>query len=586
MCYNIYMPIEFVYNKIRNALRKIDMKLERSKYSYIDKMPQNIEYFDGGLYDVVYESSCKWPHNTALQYFDTEITYKDMIKKINKVAAALRSIGATKGDRITICMPNTPEAIYMFYAVNEIGAVANMVHPLSSEKEIEDYVNQSQSKIILCIDVSYYKVEAIAKNTNLSQVIVVSPTRSMDLIVHIIYKLTKGRKNHIKKSQHVITWDKFLLKANKFIGNPHARVNPEDDAVIMYSGGTTGKPKGIVLSNLNFNAQALGAKYLVPELFKSDYSFMAFLPNFHAFGLGCCIHMPLYNGARSFLIPQFNPKKFKSYITKYKVNVLVGVPTVFEYLTKIKFKKDALKNVKYVVSGGDMISMSNKEKINDFLRAHGSKALIENGYGLTEASGGFIFSPLSLAEDPDAIGYPLPDNEVVIMDPKTKQPVATGEDGEILVRGLCVMKGYLGKPEETADAFIKIGTKKYLRTGDIGYIDASGVIHFRSRLKRMIISNGYNIYPANIEDVTLKCQKVSACAAVGREDKLRGEKIVVFVVPAKDVSERAVKKELNAIYKKHLAKYEIPREIRFLEELPKTKLAKVDFKALEELQDF
>lgn len=577
------MPLEYIYNKLKNTLRRLDMKLERAKYSYIDKMPKDIEYFDGGMYDVVYESSCKWPHNIALQYFDTEITYKEMIKKINKVAAALKAIGAEKGDRISVCMPNTPEAIYMFYAINEIGAVANMIHPLSSEKEIEDYVNQAHSNIILCIDISYPKVEAIIKNTELEQVIVVSPTRSMATIVRVIYKLTKGRKNHIKKSQNIITWDKFLLKSNKYIGNPHARVNPSDEAAIMYSGGTTGKPKGIMLTNLNFNAQALGAKYLVPELFKSEYSFMAFLPNFHAFGLGCCIHMPLYNGARSFLIPQFNPKKFKSYITKYKVSILVGVPTVFEYLTKIKFKKDALKNVKYVVSGGDMISMSSKELINDFLKAHGSKAKIENGYGLTEASGGFIFSPPKVAEDPDAIGYPLPDNEVIIMDLKTKKPAKLGSDGEILVRGLSVMKGYVGKPKETAEAFIVVGGKKYLRTGDIGYADDKGVIHFRSRLKRMIISNGYNIYPANIEDVTLKCKKVAACAAVGREDKLRGEKVVVFVVANPDTSERAIKKELNNIYKKHLAKYEIPREIRFLPELPKTKLAKVDFKALENL---
>ena len=577
------MPIEFVYNKIKNTLRKIDMKLERAKYGYIDKMPKDIKYFDGGLYDVVYESSCKWPHNTALEYFDTQITYKDLIKKINKVAAALKAICAEKGEKITVCMPNTPEAIYMFYAINEIGAVANMIHPLSSEKEIEDYVNQAESRIMLCVDVSYPKVENIIKNTRIEQLVVVSPTRSMDLIVRVVYKLTKGRKNHIKKSQHVITWDQFLSKANKFIGNPHARVNATDDAVIMYSGGTTGKPKGIILSNLNFNAQALGAKYLVPELFKPEYSFMAFLPNFHAFGLGCCIHMPLYFGARTFLIPQFNPKKFKSYITRYKVDILVGVPTVFEYLTKIKFKKDGLKNVKYVVSGGDMISMSSKEIINDFLKKHGSKAIIENGYGLTEASGGFIFSPRSVAEEPDTIGYPIPDNEVIIMDLKTKKPAKLGQDGEILVRGLSVMKGYLKKPKETKEAFVKIGNKKYLRTGDIGYADERGVIHFRSRLKRMIVSNGYNIYPANIEDVTLKCKDVSACAVVGREDKLRGEKVVVFVVAAPDAREHTIRKELNAIYKKHLAKYEIPREIRFIDALPKTKLAKVDFKALEEL---
>ena len=572
-----------MYNKIKNTLRKIDMKIERAKYGYIDKLPKDIEYFNGGMYDAVYDASCKWPHNIALEYFDTQITYKDRIKKINKVAAALKALDAKRGERISICMPNTPEAVYSIYAVNEIGAIANMIHPLSSEKEIEDYLTQADSRILLCVDLAYPRVESIIKNTNVEHVIVVSATRSMDLIIRLVYKLTKGRKNHIKKSQHVIPWDQFLSQAGKYIGNPHARVNAGDDAVIMYSGGTTGKPKGIVLSNLNFNAQALGAKYLVPELFKPEYSFMAFLPNFHAFGFGCCIHMPLYFGARSFLIPQFNPKKFKRYITKYKVSILVGVPTVFDYLTKLKFKKDGLKNVKYVVSGGDMISMSNKEKINEFLRAHGSKALIENGYGLTEASGGFIFSPLSIAEDPDAIGYPLPDNEVIIMDLKTKQPAPTGKDGEILVRGHSVMKEYLNKPKETKEAFIKIGNKKYLRTGDVGYIDKGGVVHFRSRLKRMIISNGYNIYPANIEDVTLKCDKVAACAATGREDKLRGQKVVVFVVAKQNASERAIRRELNTIYRKHLARYEIPREIRFLPELPKTKLAKIDFKALEQL---
>ena len=575
--------LEFIYNKVKNTLRKIDMRIERAKYGYIDKMPSNIEYFNGSLYDAVYEASCKWPHNTALEYFDTQITYKELIKKINKVAAAFKAIGAEKGERITICMPNTPEAIYAFYAVSEIGAVANMIHPLSSEKEIEDYLNQAESKIMLCIDVAYPKVEAIIKNTNLEQVIVVSPTRSMDLLVRAIYKLTKGRKNHIKKSQHIIMWDKFISRASKYIGNPHARVNSEDPAVILYSGGTTGKPKGVVLSNLNFNALALGARYLVPDLVRTEHSYLTFLPNFHAFGLGCCIHMPLYFGSRVVLIPQFNAKKLKKYITKYKINILVGVPTVFEYLTKIKFRKNELSCVKFVVSGGDMISMTSKERVNAFLKAHGTKAVLQNGYGCTEATGGFIFSPRSVANEADGIGFPIPDNDVIIMDLKTKKEAKLGEDGEILVSGLSVMKEYLGRPKDTAETFITVGRKKYLRTGDIGYIDKRGVVHFRTRLKRMIITNGYNVYPQTIEDITLKCKGVSSCAVVGKPDDLRGQKVVVFVVAKEDASERSIKKELNNFYKKNLAKYEIPREIRFIPELPKTKLAKVDFKALENL---
>lgn len=575
------MPLEFAYKKIKNVLRKIEIKIERAKYGFIDKTPKDIEFFDGSLYDALYEASCKWPHNIAIQYFDSKITYKDMIKKINKVAAALKAIGAKKGDRITVCMPNTPEAVYMFYAINEIGAVANMIHPLSSEKEIEEYLIDAKSTIMLCIDIAYPKVEAIIKNTDLEQVIVVSATRSMAMLVRAIYRFTKGRKNHIKTTQHVTTWDKFLSKASRFMGNPHARVNSRDAAAILYSGGTTGKPKGVVLSNLSFNAQASGAKYLIPDFLRSDNSFLTFLPNFHAFGLAACMHAPFYYGLRVVLVPQFNAKKFKKYVKKYKVSVIVGVPAVFNYFVKTKFSKNDLKGVRWVFNGGDVISMSTKEKVNDFLHSHGSKAKVGIGYGLTEATGGFILSTPDLAEEADVLGHPLPGCETIITDTKTHKKSSTGEDGEILVRGVCVMKEYLNKPQETKDAFITVGGKKYLRTGDIGYMDERGVVHFRSRLKRMIISNGYNIYPANIEDVTLKCNKIEACAVVGHEDKLRGEKVVVFVVPRPDVSKRAIRKDLAGIYRKYLAKYEIPREIRFIDALPKTKLAKVDFKALE-----
>ncbi len=578
------MPIDLIYHKIKNTLLKVNAKIEHARYSYLDNLPEKLEYFEGGLYDAIYEASCKWPHNVALEYFDTQITYRDMIKRINRVAAALKAIGAEKGERISICMPNTPEAIYAMYAVNEIGAVANMIHPLSSEKEIEDYLNQAGSKILICIDISYPKVEAILKDTAVEQVIVVSPARSMDFTVRMIYKLTKGRKNHIKKSQNVILWDEFLNKANKYIGNPHTRVNSEDEAMIMYSGGTTGKPKGIILSNLNFNAQALGAKSLVPWMIKSEHSFLTFLPNFHAFGFGVCMHLPLSYGCRVVLIPQFSARKLKSYIKKYRINVLVGVPSMYDYFVKIKFGPKDLKGLKGVVSGGDVISMTTKERINDFLEAHGSSAIIENGYGLTEASGGFIFSPKNVAREPDGIGIPIPDNDVRIVDPKTGEEKKTGEDGEIVVRGLAVMKGYLNNPEETKKAFIKVKGKKYLRTGDIGYVDEKKVFHFRGRLKRMIITNGYNVYPSIIEDVTLKCKDVTGAAAIGKDDKLRGQKVVIYLTINPEASERAVKKQLNTIYKKHLAKYEIPREINFIKELPKTKLAKIDYKALEQIK--
>ncbi|MBO7657267.1 acyl--CoA ligase [Candidatus Saccharibacteria bacterium] len=577
--------LEFLFNKIKSGVRKLDMRIERAKYGHIEKLPREVKYFEGSMYEAILKSAEKYPNSTALEYFHMEISYRDMIKKINHVAASLKSLGVKKGECVTICMPNTPESVYAFYAVNEIGAVANMVHPLSSEKEIEDYLIQSESRVMLCVDVAYKKTENIIKNTNVEHLVVVSPARSMDFLVRFVFKLTKGRKNHIKKTQEVTTWDRFLLKGMSYSGILHVHTDPHDPAVILYSGGTTGKPKGVILTSYNFNAQALGAKYLVSELLKPRYSMLSFLPNFHAFGLGVCIHIPLYCGMRVVLIPQFNAKKFKSYIKKYRINIIVGVPTAFEYLTKLKFGPRDLRKVKGAVSGGDVISDAMKEKINNFFKEHGSKAIIQNGYGLTEAAGGMIFSERSIAGLSGTIGYPLPDSEALIVNPKTMKPVKTGQDGEILVRGLTTMKGYLNKPEETKKAFVKVGAKKYLRTGDIGYVNESGAVFFKSRLKRLIISKGYNVYPTKIEEVTLKCEAVEACACVGVSDEIRGEKICIFIVKKPDTHERIIKKELNKLYKKYLAKYEIPQEIRFIDELPKTKLAKVDFVALKAFAD-
>ena len=575
--------LEFIYRKLKKTVRAIDMHIERRKYGYIEKLPKDIEYPEGGLYDVVYESSCKWPHNTAIEYYSSQVTYKELIRKIDRVARSLKQIGVQKGDYVTVCMPNTPEAVYMFYAINEVGAIANMIHPLSSEKEIEEYVNKAHSKVMLVVDITYPKVENIIKNTQLEQVIVVSPTRSMDFIVRAIYHLTKGRKNHIKKTQIITTWNHFLAQGSKFVGNPHARVNANDPAVILYSGGTTGKPKGVILTNLNFNSQALGAKYLVPELLKTRYSMLTFLPNFHAFGLGVCMHIPFYCGMRIVLIPQFNAKKLKSYIKKFHINILVGVPTVYEYMTKMKFSAHELRRIKGAVSGGDMASQALKKEVNQFFRDHGSKAMIHNGYGLTEAAGGMVFSPASIAAEQDVIGYPLPDSEVLILDLKTHRPVGPNIDGEILVRGLTVMKGYLDNKKATDDTFITIGNKKYLKTGDIGHVDERGVVYFKARLKRLIITNGYNVYPGNIESVTMKSKLVDKCACIGVPDKLRGEIVRIYIVPKEGTSEHAIRKDLAKLYREYLAKYEIPREIKIISEIPKTKLGKVDFIALAKL---
>lgn len=575
--------LETIYNKLKNTVRKIDMKIQRLKYGYVDKLPKDIKYFEGSLYDAVYEASCKWPHNTALEYSSKQITYKEMIKKINKVARALKACGVEKGDKVTICMPNTPEEVYMFYAVSEVGAIANMIHPLSSEKEIEDYLNQSDSKLMLCIDVAYPRVEAIIKNTNVKQVVVVSATRSMDFLVKILYWLTKGRKNHVKQTQKIIRWDYFLLQANKYIGNPHARVNNDDTAVILYSGGTTGKSKGVMLSNLNFNAQALISHYAAPDVLNTDGSFLTFLPNFHCFGVGICTHVPLYWGMRVILIPQFSGKKMRSYIRKYHFTVLCGVPTLFDYMMRNKYGKNELKDIRAVISGGDAMSLTLKRNMNKFLRDHGSPAEVRVGYGLTEASGVAAFSPLGIKNASDIIGYAMPNCEFYIRDLETDREARLGKDGEILIAGPILMQGYLNNEEATEETFITIKNKKYLKTGDIGFIDEKGLLHFKARLKRMIITNGYNVYPSQVEEAIMKCSAVDKCAVIGVEDPAHGENVRAFIVFKEGKDNRSSRNELQKILRKELAKYEIPREYRYVADLPLTKMNKIDFKALEQL---
>jgi long-chain acyl-CoA synthetase len=262
---------------------------------------------------------------------------------------------------------------------------------------------------------------------------------------------------------------------------------------------------------------------------------------------------------------------------------MAGVPTLFEAMMRSEGMKDAdLSCFKGVFSGGDSLSVSLKKKVDAFLKEHGANIQVREGYGLTECVTASCLTPIDYYRE-GSIGIPFPDTYYKIVVPNTNEEAKTKEMGEICISGPTLMKEYINNPKETSQTLrYHDDGVLYLHTGDLGFME-DGVLHFTSRLKRMIISNGYNIYPANIEEVTMKCKKVNACAVVGREDKLRGEKVVVFVVLEQGTSERTVRKELGQIYKKFLAKYEIPREIKFLPELPKNKMAKVDFKKLEEL---
>lgn len=573
--------IETLLLKIKNTFRKVNIKL-RNKWCKGYKLPKNVQYFEGSLYDAVFESALKYPLNVAIEYQNTQISYKQLIKRINRCAKALKYYGVKKGDRVTICMPNTPEEVVMFYAINEVGAVANMIHPLSSEKEIEYYLNKSNTKLMLCIDITYKKVKNIIDNTKVEKVVITSATKSMERMTAFLYWIAKGRKLNVKEDEKFILWDHFIKKASEYKKDPYEGVDCNDPAVILYSGGTTGKPKGVVISNYSFNTQALQSRY-VSDVLVPENSFLTFLPNFHAFGIGICTHTPLFNGMKAILIPQFDSKKFKKYLRKYHFNVLCGVPTLYDYISKMKFRKNELRCLKLVVCGGDSMSLALKKRVNKFLQEYGAKTDIKIGYGLTESSGVVALSPEGIYDESDVIGYPFPDTIFRIVDINDGSEKKIGEDGEICISGPNVMLGYLDEPEETDQALSKKGGEIWLHTGDIGYIDKKGLVHYKSRLKRMIITSGYNVYPANVEEIIMQHESVLKCAVIGVKDENKGEIVKAFIVLKEGKNAILSKVSIQKHLKKHLARYEQPREIEFLQDLPTTKLGKVAYKELEEL---
>ena len=574
---------EKLYLKLRNTYRKISVKIINKWHYHHKKLPKNVKYFEGSLYDAVYESTLKYPYNTAIEYENNQITYKQLIKKINKVAKALKTLGVNKGDKVTICMPNTPEEVTMFYAINEIGAVANMIHPLSSEKDIEYYLNKSNSKVMLCIDIAYKKVNNIIDNTSLEKVIVTSATKSMERITAFLYWLLKGRKINIKENEKIILWDHFIAKANLYNEDPYEQVASNDPAVILYSGGTTGKPKGVVISNYSFNAQALQSKYTEPEALEPENAFLTFLPNFHAFGIGICTHTPLYNGMRAILIPQFNAKKFKKYLRKYKFNVLCGVPTLYDAVSKMKFRKNELSTLKLVVCGGDAMSIDLKKRVNAFLKEYGCKTELKIGYGLTESSGVVSLSPDGILDESDVIGYPFPNTEFKIIDINTKKETPLGEDGELIISGPNIMLEYLDELEETKNTLFQMDGKTWLHTGDIACVDKRGLFHYKSRLKRMIITSGYNVYPSHVEEILTNHEAILKCAVIGIKNESKGETVKAFIVLREGYNNLLTKSSIQKYMKENLAKFEIPREIRYIDDLPTTLVGKIAYKELEKM---
>lgn len=555
--------------------------------NFYGKIPKTIDYPRQTMYQRIAQTAKEAPENAAYEFMGRQTSYAQFLQRIDRAARALYALGIRKGDRVTICMPNTPQAVDCFYALNRLGAVSNMIHPLSATEEITFYLNISNSKAILTLDRFYGKVNTALKRAKHPPMLLIARIQDeLGLLLKVGFTLTEAKKfPKLPKDNSYILWSEALKKpANQLPADDGAST---DCAVILYSGGTTGTTKGICLSSYNFNALAL------QTIAASGYdtirgcTMLSVMPIFHGFGLGIGIHTALVGGAKCILVPNFSVKTYAELLKKKRPNFIPGVPTLFEALLRTQGLEDLhMDFLMGVFSGGDSLSVELKSKVDAFLSAHGAKVQIREGYGTTECVTASCLTPVDFARS-GSIGIPFPDTFYKIVKPETTEEVAPETEGEICVSGPTVMLGYLDNPEETAHTLRRhTDGRIWLHTGDLGKMDADGFVYFRQRIKRMIITSGYNVYPSQLENIIDGHKKVLLSCVIGVKDSYKMQRVKAFVVlrPEYTPSE-AVRQELLAYCRERIAKYAMPYEIEFREELPKTLVGKVAYRVLEEEEE-
>ena len=546
---------------------------------------ESLEYPNGAMYEEVYKAAKKKPDVSAYEFQGRKTKYRDFVRKIERTAASFSAIGIKTGDRVTICMPNTPQAVDSFYALNRIGAVPAMIHPLSAVEEIKFYLTETKSKAIVTLDIFYEKIRKAAELADLPVTIIVASIKDeLPFPKNMLYPLTVKNKPAIdRRTENTIKWAEFIREGKKLTQLPERNARFDDDSVILFSGGTTGKTKGILLTNMNINALALqtgaAAGFSLDGL-----RMLSVMPLFHGFGLGIGIHTPLIHGGTCILVPQFSVKTYADLIKKEKPNVLPGVPTLFEALLRTRgLQGFDMSFIRGMFCGGDSLSIELKRKVDAFLREHNASIQIREGYGTTECVTASCLTPYDYYKE-GSIGVPFPDTYYKIVKPGTNEKLPPNHDGEICISGPSVMKGYLDNPEETAETLRNHGDGRiWLHTGDLGMMDEEGFIYFKQRLKRIIIVSGFNVYPSQVENAIDVHPDVMYSCAVGVPDEYKMHKVKAFVVLRSGVEpDDRIREEILENCRRKVFRYAVPYEIEFRDELPKTLVGKVAYRVLEE----
>lgn len=541
-------------------------------------------YPEHSLFIHLEQSATKYPRLTALTFEGRNYSYKQLHEHVTQAAKALMASGISKGDVVSIISPSTPQALFMIYAANRIGAVVNMLHPLLSAKELQEFVEKTQSAAVLTLDMIYPKLQKISWNLpRQPKIILARIADALPWYAAAVYQAKNKVHLTINGAHQVIYWNDFLRSGCQIAELPADEGTGDDTAVILYSGGTSGAPKGVELTNRNLNALAVQTYDIGGIEEVAGKRSLAVMPLFHGFGLVVCVHAMLCLGFQVFLIPKYDFKACSELIFRKKINCVYGVPGLYEALIRCpEIDRKDLSFLELMVCGGDKLSEKLQRRVNSKLKQGGATIQLREAYGQTECVAGCALNP-KFDNRIGSAGIAYPDMAFKIVTPGTQETLPPCQAGELCVCGPTVMKGYFQDLEATAKALqIHQDGKLWLHTGDIFSMDADGYIRFFRRNSRLMITGGYNVYAAQVEDAVLACPAVAQCCVVGLTDRLLGQRICACVVPnSPDADPTEIKKQVLEACRKSLAAYAIPHEVRLRSQLPVTNLGKIDYIALE-----
>lgn len=562
----------------KSAEKALDIYKKRPWIPWYSKeTPPDFEIPEKSIIEMYDEAVKKWGNKTAVVFYGKKLKHKEIHELSLRFATALHELGVKKGDKIAILLPNCPQFIISYFGILRLGAVASAISPLYTPREIKYQLNDSGSKGIVCLDMLYEKVRKVRGETSLEFAIITSIEEYLPGARRFLARFT-GQKFQIDISGEPATY-MFQELINKYAPTPpKVKINPKEDlAALPYTGGTTGPPKGVMLTHYNIVAVQEEIRKAFPEIKDGEECAIAVLPFYHIYGQSVIMMSSALRGGQCVLFAKPDIDEIVSAMEKYNVTLFYGVPTLYKYFVDSKrARKFNWKKLKYLFCGADTLH----EKVRrDWMNFIGKQ--IHEGYGLTETAAVTHISPPERPKS-GSFGIPLPNTHAAVINPDTMEFVPPGKEGELVVDGPQVMVGYWNKPDANEKSFFKMGERRWFRTGDIVRMDEEGYFYFVERMKDMIKYKGYSVFAHEIEEVLYKHPKIKEAAVIGVPDPDVGERVKAIVVPEPDYRGKITEEEVIEWCKKQLAHYKVPKIVEFRGEIPKTDAFKIDHKKLRE----